>query len=57
LNIGSASVTLGLAYGGGGEVRNIQDLKNQIPPRLGELLPDELHLNYRSMRFIFAFSI
>ncbi len=57
LTIGPASLNLGLAYGGGGDVRDIQDIKNQIPPRLGELLPDELHLSYRTMRFIFAFSI
>ena len=55
--VGPASITAGLAYGGGGDLRDITALKESIPPRLGELLPDELRLRYRTMRFIFAFSI
>ena len=55
--IGPASVTAGLAYGGGGDLRDITALKEAVPPRLGELLPDELGLTYRTVRFIFAFSI
>ena len=52
--IGPASITAGLAYGGGGDNIGITD---EVPPRLGDLLPDDIQLSYRTMRFIFAFSI
>ncbi len=55
--IGPASITAGLAYGRGSDLRDITALKDAVPPRHGELLPDELGLSYRTVRFIFAFSI
>ena len=57
LRVGTAGVTLGAAYGGGGDLRSLDSLRARVPPNLSELLPQDLAFQYRSVRFIFALSI